>query len=403
MRRTLLVAVVAVALAAACGSDRRSGAPRTTTSRPATSTSSGATTTTAAPNPRDARFVLTPIAQLDAPTAFAVRPGDDTLYVTERSGRVRAVRNGTLDDRAVLDLRNTVRAGGEQGLLGVTFSPDGATMYVDYTNTNGDTRVDAYPMQADGTANRGGRRELLAIDQPQPNHNGGNVVTGPDGMLWIGTGDGGAAGDSGAGHAPQGNGQSLDTLLGKLLRIDPTPSGSKPYSIPPDNPYADGGGRPEIWAYGLRNPWKFSFDADDRRPRHRRRRPERVRGDRLARRGHRAAGQLRLAQARGHAQVPQRRCVRHRRADPRLPARHAVLDQRRLRVPRHEDPGPRRDVPLLRQLRREDPRDPRGARVDHQEIDFGIQSSQVSGFGQDNAHELYVLSIDRGLFRIDPA
>ncbi len=154
------------------------------------------------------------------------------------------------------------RAGGEQGLLGVTFSPDGATMYVDYTNTNGDTRVDAYPMQADGTANRGGRRELLAIDQPQPNHNGGNVVTGPDGMLWIGTGDGGAAGDSGAGHAPQGNGQSVDTLLGKLLRIDPTPAGSKPYSIPPDNPYADGGGRPEIWAYGLRNPWKFSFDAE---------------------------------------------------------------------------------------------------------------------------------------------
>ena len=117
-------------------------------------------------------------------------------------------------------------------------------------------------MKADGTADRGGRRELLAIAQPQPNHNGGNIVTGPDGMLWIGTGDGGAADDLGAGHAAGGNGQSLDTLLGKLLRIDPGPTPGAAHGIPADNPFANGGGRPEIWAYGLRNPWKFSFDAD---------------------------------------------------------------------------------------------------------------------------------------------
>ena len=143
--------------------------------------------------------------------------------MTEQVGRVRAIRNGALDPNPVIDLRDTIASGGERGLLGLTFSPDGATLYVDYTNRNGDTRVDAYPMTADGTADRGGRRELLAIAQPQPNHNGGNIVTGPDGMLWIGTGDGGAADDQGAGHAPGGNGQSLDTLLGKLLRIDPTP------------------------------------------------------------------------------------------------------------------------------------------------------------------------------------
>ncbi len=229
------------------------------------------------PDPHRARFRLTPVAAVEGPTAMAVRgtdpdsadgtalgvtaaPTDTALYVTEQQGRVRAIRDGTLDPTPVLDLRDTVSAGGERGLLGLTFSPDGQTLYVDYTNRDGDTRVDAYPMRPDGTADRAGRRELLAIPQPQPNHNGGNVVIGPDKMLWIGTGDGGAANDTGPGHAPQGNGQSLDTLLGKLLRIDPTPSGGAPYTIPPDNPFARGGARPEIYAYGLRNPWRFSFD-----------------------------------------------------------------------------------------------------------------------------------------------
>lgn len=193
---------------------------------------------------------------------MAIRTGDTALYVTEQAGRVRAIRNGELDPKPVLDLRDTIAAGGERGLLGLTFSPDGTTLYVDYTNREGNTRVDAYPMGTDGRANRRARRELLAIAQPQPNHNGGNVVTGPDGMLWIGTGDGGNAGDVGDGHAPGGNGQSLTTLLGKLLRIDPTPNGSREYTIPVDNPFAHGGGRPEIWSYGLRNPWKFSFDAE---------------------------------------------------------------------------------------------------------------------------------------------
>ena len=404
MRRTLLVSMVVAALAVACGSDDHRSAPRTTTtSRPTTSTSRGPTTTTAAPNPRDARFVLTPIADLDAPTAFAVRTGDDTLYVTERSGRVRAIRDGSLDGRAVLDLRDAVRAGGEQGLLGVTFSPDGATMYVDYTNTNGDTRVDAYPMQADGTANRAGRRELLAIDQPEPNHNGGNVVTGPDGMLWIGTGDGGAAGDTGPGHAPQGNGQSLDTLLGKLLRIDPTPSGAKPYSIPPDNPFATGGGRPEIWAYGLRNPWKYSFDAET--------------GDlTIADVGQNAYEEIDWLAAGTKPPVnfgwPKREGTHKFRSDDASGTVDPILDyphDTRCSISGGYVYRGTKIPDLVGTYLYSDNCDGRirgtlvGPRVDHQEIDFGIESSQVSGFGQDNAHELYVLSIDRGLFRIDPA
>jgi glucose/arabinose dehydrogenase len=208
-----------------------------------------------------AKVKLTPIAKLDDPTAFTIRAGDGALYVTEQVGRVRAVRNGTLDPQPALDLTADVLSGGEQGLLGLAFSSDGSKLYVNYTNRNGDTRIDEYTMRG-GTADPGSRRELLAIEGLQPNHNGGEVSFGPDGLLYIGIGDGGGAGDSGRGHAPGGNGQSLDTLLGKILRIDPTPSGGSQYRIPPGNPFASGGGQPEIWAYGLRNPWRFSWDRE---------------------------------------------------------------------------------------------------------------------------------------------
>jgi glucose/arabinose dehydrogenase len=107
----------------------------------------------------------------------------------------------------------------------------------------------------------GSRRQLLTVDQPQSNHNGGELTFGPDGYLYLGLGDGGGAGDQGDGHASGGNGQSLGTVLGKILRIDPTPSGGQPYTVPADNPFVNtAGARPEIWAYGLRNPWRFTFD-----------------------------------------------------------------------------------------------------------------------------------------------
>ncbi len=203
------------------------------------------------------------LARFDKPVALAVRPGDPRpgrIYVAEQGGRVRALNQagangGTIDPVAVVDLRSRTAADGERGLLGLAFSPDGSEMYVNYTDRHGDTNVDAFTMTAAGGADPTSRRPLILVAQPFSNHNGGHLVTGPDGMLYIGMGDGGSGGD------PQGNGQNPATLLGKLLRIDPRPSAGRPYTVPADNPFAGGaGGRAEIWASGLRNPWGFSFD-----------------------------------------------------------------------------------------------------------------------------------------------
>jgi glucose/arabinose dehydrogenase len=127
-------------------------------------------------------------------------------------------------------------------------------VYVNYTDLSGDGRIAEYTMRGD-RADTSTRRELLFFDDPYPNHNGGNLVFGPDGMLWIGMGDSGSGGD------PADNAQSLGTLFGKMLRIDPEASGGRPYTIPADNPFVErDGARPEIWAYGLRNPWRYAFD-----------------------------------------------------------------------------------------------------------------------------------------------
>ena len=159
-----------------------------------------------------------------------------------------------------LDIADEIVAGGEQGLLSVAFAPDyerSGLFYVDFTDTAGDTRVVEY-RSADGeVADESSRRELLRIDQPFANHNGGLLLFGPDDLLYVGTGDGGSGGD------PDRNGQDRNSLLGKILRIDPAPSGEFPYTVPADNPFAgDDGSRGEIWAYGLRNPWRFSFDSE---------------------------------------------------------------------------------------------------------------------------------------------
>ena len=209
-----------------------------------------------------AKVKLTPVVRVESPTAFATRRGDPALYVTEQVGRVRTVRDGNLDAQPVLDLTADVGSGGERGLLGIAFSPDGTQMYVHYTNREGDNRVDEYAMNGNAV-NIGSRRQVLAVDHPPaPNHNGGQLSLGPDGMLYLGLGDGGGAGDQGSGHAEGGNGQSLDTMLGKILRVDPRASAGREYTIPPDNPFAGGGGLPEIWAYGLRNPWRFTWDRE---------------------------------------------------------------------------------------------------------------------------------------------
>jgi glucose/arabinose dehydrogenase len=258
MRRAFALAGLIALVATGCGGGG-SAASSPTPAPPSSAPTASAPSASASPAPdlSKARVRLVQIAKLDgAPIAMAVREGDDALYVAERDGVVVAIRGGQVDHTSVLDIRGQVSAGGEQGLLGLTFSPNGRFMYVNYTDTNGDTNVVEYRMEGD-RADASSARRVLLIDQPYTNHNGGNVVFGPDGYLYIGMGDGGSQGD------PSGNGQNLGVLLAKMLRIDPRPSGGNPYGIPSDNPFVHRkGARPEVWAYGLRNPWRWEFDRE---------------------------------------------------------------------------------------------------------------------------------------------
>jgi len=232
--------------------------PPTTTTPPTTEGGSGTAPTfgpaASSAQFRRARVRLVRVAELQQPVAMAVRPGDQAVYVAEQTGAVRALRDGKLDPTPVVDISDQVTAGGEQGLLGLAFSPDGGFLYLDFTDTAGDSRVVELAMRG-RRADPGSLRLLLRVDDPFANHNGGQLAFGPDGLLYIAFGDGGGGGD------PLGSGQSLGTLLGKILRIDPRPAGGRPYRVPSDNPFVGrGGARLEIWSYGLRNPWRFSFD-----------------------------------------------------------------------------------------------------------------------------------------------
>lgn len=189
--------------------------------------------------------------------------GSNRLFVVEQPGTIRIIANGILQSTPFLDITNLIDFGGEKGLLGVAFHPNFSQhpfFYLNYDRLSGgqmETVIARYQVSAGdpNVADPASETILLTVTQPFPNHKGGQVVFGPDGFLYIGLGDGGSGGD------PLGNGQSLQTLLGKMLRIDVDhTTGSLPYAIPADNPFAGGGGLPEIFAYGLRNPWRFSFD-----------------------------------------------------------------------------------------------------------------------------------------------
>jgi uncharacterized repeat protein (TIGR01451 family) len=206
--------------------------------------------------------VLTPtlyIAGLNRPTQIThAGDGSQRLFVVEQNGLVRIIRNQALVEQSFLDISGRVSCCGERGLLGLAFPPHYANkgyFYVNYTDASGNTVVARYHVTMDpDVADPNSEEILLTIIQPFANHNGGHLAFGPDGYLYIGTGDGGSGGD------PHNNGQSLTTLLGKILRID-VESGARRYAIPPTNPFASiSAYRGEIWAFGLRNPWRFSFD-----------------------------------------------------------------------------------------------------------------------------------------------
>ena len=196
---------------------------------------------------------------LEAPIGVASAPGG-WLLVNERAGRVVAIHPGTGEQAITLDIRDRVVGDGERGLLGLVLDPDWPTdgrAFVHYSDQNGDTILSEFTGAQDGDAapvlDPASELVLLTVDQPFPNHNGGQLAFGPDGYLWFGLGDGGSAGD------PLGNGQNPATLLGDILRFDVAEPGG--YAIPADNPFADGsGGAPEVYLSGLRNPWRFSFD-----------------------------------------------------------------------------------------------------------------------------------------------
>lgn len=217
-------------------------------------------TTTTPPQPAVA-ITVQPIATgFDSPVDLASTSllFDQRLFVVEQGGRIRIMRpSGQVLLLPFLNISDRISTGGERGLLGLAFHPDYADngyFYVNYTNLSGDTTISRFTVSATNRnrADVNSEEILLVVDQPFSNHNGGDLAFGPDGYLYIPLGDGGSAGD------PQDNSQDLDSLLGKVLRLDV--DGGSPYAIPPDNPFVGLPGADEIWAYGYRNPWRFSFD-----------------------------------------------------------------------------------------------------------------------------------------------
>ncbi len=241
--------------------------PPTTTADPPVTTTTGSSTTTTPPETTtttvarsadDVALGLEVVADgLEAPVFLTSPPGDPRLFVLEQPGRVLVLDAEGGAPAVFLDIRDLVRFGGERGLLGLAFHPDYAAngrLFVHYSDNAGDTALVEYRVDpADpNRADAGSARRVLSVAQPAGNHNGGMLTFGPDGMLYLGLGDGGGANDR------FGHGQRPDTLLATILRLDV--DGGDPYAIPAGNPFAGGGGAPEVWAYGLRNPWRFAFD-----------------------------------------------------------------------------------------------------------------------------------------------
>lgn len=256
-------ATVPPATQSAAAASPSASAPPTTTASP-TLSPTPSPTATPTPAPTTPTTVIPPVRLVRAMNGLAfnsmtgaIQGPDGRWYVVEQPGRILTFREGDASASVFLDIRDHVESGGEKGLLGLALAPDFArtgVFFVDYTR-GGPLRTQISSFTSNGTvADKASEVVILEIAQPFDNHNGGQVAFGPDGYLYIGMGDGGSGGD------PQRNGQNKNALLAKLLRIDV--SDRTKYRVPSDNPFAAGGGRGEIWAYGLRNPWRFSFDTE---------------------------------------------------------------------------------------------------------------------------------------------
>jgi glucose/arabinose dehydrogenase len=270
LRQRLLVITLVLALVTpACGRSPANPDPVPPERSPAATPQSPAATATGTPSPglagKPGPPALVKIGDFDQPTYVAAPPGDRRLFVVDRGGTVVIIADGTARSTPYLDISNQVSTGAEQGLFSIAFAPDysqSGLAYVSFTDNSGDSRIVEYKVDASNPdrLDPSSRRQILFVDQPYSNHNGGLIAFDPSGMLLIGFGDGGSRGD------PGNRAQNLGVLLGKFLRIDPRkPSGDRPYGIPADNPFVSTpGARPEVWAYGLRNPWRWSFDPATR-------------------------------------------------------------------------------------------------------------------------------------------
>jgi glucose/arabinose dehydrogenase len=262
-RAPVLAALLAAAVLVACGSSRDGAGAQTTSGTAAASADPDAAQTTTGATGAAARGVkLVKVGTFEAPLYVTSPPGDRRrIFVVGQTGRIDVVRGGRKLATPFLDLRGKVTAGGEQGLLGLAFAPDYATsglLYVYFTGTDAREHLVEYHRRGADVADAGSARTVFVHDDPEANHNGGQLVFGPDKYLYVGTGDGGGADDQ---HGARGNAQNLASPLGKILRIDPRAKDGRPFTAAPSNPFVNlAGARPEIYAYGLRNPWRFSFD-----------------------------------------------------------------------------------------------------------------------------------------------
>ncbi|HEV7496143.1 PQQ-dependent sugar dehydrogenase [Baekduia sp.] len=255
-RALLLAAAVAAATLVACGSDGDGAGANANTA-----TADG-TTTVATPAATNRGVKLVKVGSFDQPLYVTAPPADKRrIFVVGQGGEIDVVRVGRKLSTPFLDIRSQVTAGGEQGLLGLAFAPDYARsglFYVYFTGKDTKEHLVEFHRKSDDLADPASARTVFVHDDPEPNHNGGQLAFGPDNFLYVGTGDGGGGNDQ---HGARGNAQNLRSPLGKILRIDPRASGDKPFSAPSSNPFVNrAGALPEIYAYGLRNPWRFSFD-----------------------------------------------------------------------------------------------------------------------------------------------